>query len=293
MKPRQENILSDSMYSFHVNHAKLPFLDNPWHFHAAYELLYVIKSKGKRFVGDSIENFYAGDLVFMGPHLPHVWKNGQEYYQNNPEFRTETIVVQFKEDAFGDSFFNLSEMQSIQALFKIAKRGLKITGKTHEKIASDLFDLLKLNRVDRFCKLLQILDTLAKSADLTPLTSKSFEKVFYDPGSEKINKVFEYVANNFRKDIELNEVAKLINMSKPAFCRYFKQRSLKTFLEYLSEVRINYACKLLIEDRLSISEISHECGFNSHSYFNRQFRNIKKQTPKDYCKEHRLLSSTN
>lgn len=291
MKPKVENIISDSLHSFRVNHAKPAILDNPWHFHSDYELLYVIKSSGKRIVGDSIENFYPGDMVFMGSNLPHVWKNGAEYYQNNPEYEAETIVVQFKEESFGAGFFQLSEMSSIKTLLQMSKRGLKIEGHTHKVLAKELFQITKLNAVNRLSSLIKILDILSVSPDLTPITSKSFEKTYYDAGSEKINKVFEYVANNFRKNIQLNEVAVVASMSKTAFCRYFKSRSLKTFLEYLNEVRINYACKLLIENQLSISEIAFECGFNSPSYFNRQFKNAKNQTPKEYGKSLQALST--
>lgn len=290
MKPQVENIISDVMHSFRVNHAYLPLLDNPWHFHSDYELLYVIKSNGKRIVGDSIENFYEGDMVFMGPDLPHVWKNGDEYYQNNPEYSAETIVVQFKEASFGTDFFKLSEMRAIRSLLQLSKRGLKIEGATHKVLVEELHLITTLNAVNRLSSLMKILDILSVSSDLTPIATKSFEKMYYDSGSDKINKVFEYVATNFRNDIQLDEVAVVANMSKTAFCRYFKSRSTKTFLEYLNEVRINYACKLLIEDQLSISEIAFECGFNSSSYFNRQFKNVEKQTPKEYCKLHKRLN---
>ena len=112
---------------------------------------------------------------------------------------------------------------------------------------------------------------------------ESFEKAYDDSRSEKINAVFEYTANHFREDIQLLEVSEVANMSKTAFCRYFKAKSTKTFFEYLTDVRINYACRLLMEDKYSISEISYECGFNSPSYFTRKFKAVKKQTPKEYC----------
>lgn len=221
MKPQRENILSDSMHSFRVNHALLPFLDNPWHYHSDYELFYIIRSKGRRIVGDSIENFYKGDMVFMGPELPHVWKNGEEYYQDNPNFRAEAIVVQFKEDAFGKGFFKIPEMQSTKSLLNLSKRGLKIEGNTHKMLVEELKLILKLNPVNRINSLLKMLDILSNSEELTLIASKSFERIYYDSGSEKINKVFEYVANNFRSNIHLDDVAKVANMSKTVFCRYF------------------------------------------------------------------------
>lgn len=290
MKPLKENIQSDSMQSFRVKHTHLPFLDSPWHYHSDYELFYILKSNGKRIVGDSIESFKEGDMVFMGPNLPHIWKNGEAYYQNDPSVEAEAVVVQFKEGAFGEGFFQLPEMQAIKSLFKLAKRGLKIEGSTHKILAEELLLIPKLNSVNRFRSLMKMLDILSLSADLTPIATKSFEKVYFDSGSEKVNKVFEYVANNFRQNIKLDEIAVVANMSKTAFCRYFKLRSLKTFTEYLNEVRINYACKLLIENQLSISEIAFECGFNSPTYFTRQFKSVKKLTPKEYFKSHNILN---
>lgn len=282
MKPIKENIQSDLLHSFRVNYAKLPFLDSPWHFHSDFELFYNIKGNGKRFVGDSIENFYEGDMVLIGANLPHVWKNGKEYYQENPNYRAEAIVVQFKEDSFGDSFFQIPEMQSIKSLLENSKRGLRILGETHTHISSELYKLVNLEGVARFNKLIYVLDILSRSKELMPLATKSFERCIRADRADSINKVFEYVANSFRKDIQLIEVARVASMSKTAFCRFFKKRTSKTFFQYLNEVRVNYACKLLIEDRLSIAEISYECGFNSPSYFIRQFKNIKKQTPKGF-----------
>lgn len=283
MKPLKENIQSDLLHSFRVNYARLPFLDTPWHFHSDVELFYNVKGIGKRFVGDSIENFYEGDMVLLGANLPHVWKNGKEYYQNNPQLGVEAIVVQFKEDSFGESFFDIPEMLSVKALLVSSKRGLRIAGETHTHISSELYKLVNLEGVERFNKLIYILDIISRSSDLIPLATKSFEKLIRADRTDSINNVFEYVANNFRKDIQLIEVAKVANMSRTAFCRFFKQRTLKTFFQYLNEVRINYACKLLIEGKLSVAEISYECGFNSPSYFIRQFKNVKSETPKSFC----------
>ena len=269
------------MHSFRVKRTTLSYFDSPWHYHTDYELFFIIKSKGVRFVGDNIENFYPVDMVFMGPNLPHVWRNDDEYIKN-PNKNAEAIVMQFKEDAFGKGFFDLPEMQSIRILFNQSRRGLKITGATHERIAKELKQITKVEGVQRFTSLIDILYILATSSDLIPLTTESFEKIDINDESDKINQVFEFVTNEFKNDLELNEVAKIANMSKTAFCRYFKAKTTKTFFEYLTEVRINYASKLLLEDQYSISEISYKCGFNSPSYFNKQFKKVKKITPKEY-----------
>ena len=166
MKPIIENIISDNMHSFRVNRSVLANFDNPWHFHSAYELLFILKSNGKRYVGDSIDNFYEGDMVLMGPKLPHVWKNGEEYYQNNPKLTAQAIVVQFQDNSFGSGFFDLPEMHALKALLKLSRRGISITGETRNTIAKELYAILNQKGIERFLSLIRILHILSTSKDL-------------------------------------------------------------------------------------------------------------------------------
>ncbi len=285
MKPIEENICPDSLHSFRVNHTVLNYIDNPWHYHNDYELLYIVKGSGKRIIGDSIESFDAGDLVLLGPELPHVWKNDENYYKGIAELKSESIVIQFSEEMFGEAFLNLPEMVRVKKLMKLSARGLQIFGETHSRVIQKMWLMLGSKGLDRVITLLEMLKILSASDEMRPLASSSFAQVFYDTGSEKIRNVFAYVSENFRKDIQLDTAANIAHMSKTAFCRYFKMKTTKTFLEYLTEMRIGYACRLLAEGHMSVSQISYECGFNNPSYFNRKFKSVTGQTPLEYQKK--------
>ncbi len=290
MKPQKEILSANIMHSFRVKHTQLPFMDSPWHFHPDYELIYIIKGSGKRFVGDSIENFYPNDLILLGPNVPHIWKNDEKYYLGDKKLYAEVIVIQFKEDALGHDFFSLPEMKEVKKVLNLSKRGVKISGETQKNVKAAMWEAVETTGIKRIRILLNILDLLTNTNDLSLLTSRSFEKMNNESRSKRISKVFEHIAYNFQKKIELGQIAELANMSKTAFCRYFKLHTTKTFQEYLNEVRISYACKLLIEEKLSISQISLECGFNSPSYFNRQFKSIKKETPKSYYLKYKQIT---
>ncbi|MBI9063904.1 MAG: AraC family transcriptional regulator [Marinilabiliaceae bacterium] len=289
MKPQKEYLSANIMHSFRVKHTVLPFMDSLWHYHPDFELIYTVQGSGKRFVGDSIENFYPGDLVFLGANLPHVWKNDEMYHQGNKNLNAEVIVIQFKKEVFGAGFFLMPELNEINQLLVLSQRGIKITGETKERIVSEMWKILNLKGIRRISGLLTILDLMTRKQDQSLLISPSYKKVFNDGASEKLNKVFDYVATNFQSNIKLDEVADIASMSKTAFCRFFKSRTTKTFQEYLTDVRISYACELLMEADLNITQISEKCGFNSHSFFNRQFKALKGETPSAYSHRYRQI----
>jgi len=282
MKPLKEKLLSNLAHSFRVKHSVLPYLDSPWHYHDEYELFYIIKSSGKRFVGNSIDNFSEGDMVFMGPNLPHVWKNNGNFYDNLKKNNAEAIVIQFKENVFGKDFFSLPELKSINEFLQLSKRGLLINGSARNQAAPLIKQITHEEGIDRIITLLKILNILSGTSDIIPLASKSFEKIYFDDSGSRIDKVFAYVANNFDKEIKLEKAAKIAGMTETAFCRYFKQRTLKTFFQYLIEVRLSYACKLLIDREKTIGTISIECGFKNVSYFIKQFKKVYRETPAAY-----------
>jgi len=194
MKPFREKLLNNVMHSFRVKHTELPFMDSPWHNHSEYELILILKGKGKRIVGDSIDNFYPGDLVLVGPNLPHIWQNDDEYLEPKNNLYAEVIVIQFNHDAFGTEFFDLPELQAINRILNLAKRGILISGETQTLLVDMMWDSVKSSGVKRFSILLEILDVLSQSNDLKVLTTTAFEKAYSDYGTDKLNKVFEYIA---------------------------------------------------------------------------------------------------
>ncbi|TRX70239.1 AraC family transcriptional regulator [Carboxylicivirga sp. M1479] len=282
MKAQKEYLSANIMHSFRVKHTILPYMDSAWHYHPDYELIYMVKGKGKRFIGDSVDDFVAGDLVFMGPNLPHVYKSDEIHYQGNDDVQTEVIVIQFKHNVFGDVFFNLPELKDINKVLSNSLKGIKISGRTKDKVVSEMWRIVNLNGVMRISSLLNILHLLTDSEDLSTVIKGVYKKNFSDKNSEKLGKVFEYTLHNFKKNIQLDEIATIANMSKTAFCRFFKVKTTKTFHQYLTDIRIGHACELLIDSDLTMSQISNQCGFNSQSLFNRQFKAIKGETPREF-----------
>ena len=263
--------------------------DNPWHFHPEIELLYCIKGKGTNFVGNSIRGIEEGEILLFGKNLPHTRQRDTEYYRQHPEERPETVVVQFREDFLGAGFFGLDEFLPVRELLYKALRGLRFLGHTREVLASKLCDLTTLAGSRRLLGLLEVLDVMAHSAEFEYLNHAGYADTLFDKPLEKINKVYKYTIENFRNPIALSDIAALTNLSKPAFCRYFRQHTRKSYVRHLTEVRVGYACKLLSEGDLDISQVCYESGFNNLSNFHKQFRKIAGMTPNEYKNKTRLL----
>jgi len=281
-KPQLENIHADVLHSFRVKHSVLAHLDSPWHHHEAVELFYIHRGAGTRFVGDHIGPFGAGDLVLTGPHLPHVWKDEATLSENNVTPLVEAICVQFELSALGNGFFDLPEMNEVQSLLQAARRGLLVEGRARMTVVEHLWELVGAQGVRRIILLVKILNVLATARVCQPLSSEGFLALFDHEDSGRMNQVFHYLTEHFTRPLTLDEVAAVAHMSKTAFCRYFKTRTRKTFLEYLNEMRIGYACKLLVERDHSISEVAPTCGFHSVPYFSRQFKRVTGFAPGEY-----------
>jgi len=271
--------------SFAVQEFHSCYFDTPWHFHPEYEFVYILKSEGQRFIGESIDNFQKGDLVLLGPNLPHWYRNDAVYYENDTPLKAQSIVVQFTTDFLGESFLLLPEMFEIQRILLQARRGLALKGTLADKISKMVIEITKLSGMDRVLQLLSILNTISKSQEYDLLSNRG-PSLSVSTNDHRINKVYQYVMSNFTESITINDAALLIHMSPSTFCRYFKKRTRSTFTFFLNEIRIGYACKLLIEGGFSITEICYKSGFNNISYFNRQFKFRKNMTPQIYQQEY-------
>ena len=262
----------------------VPYFETPWHFHPEYEIVLVTESTGQRFVGEHIKEYQAGDLCLIGPNVPHLYRSDEEYYLPNCELRAKSIVIHFKDDFLGKDFFNVPEMKHVHALFEKSNRVLDIIGDSNQFISKKLREMFSENPTKRLLSLLEILDNLARSEEYDFLTSgNSFGTNIKD--SDRVNKVFEYVMKNFKEEIRLSEVADLVSMSETSFSRYFKSRTNKNFSDFLAQIRIAHACKLLVEDKMGITEICYESGFNNLSNFNRKFKELMNISPSIYQKE--------
>lgn len=282
MKPPLLKNIESPVMSVTIQNLYDPYFDPNWHFHPHYQLFTVLEGKGTRLVGDSIQSFEPGDTVFLGPDIPHLWRCEEPYFQPDSGMMTHGIVLYFQEGFLGKDFFDRPEFFPVKELLQHARRGLSYKGVTRELIRQELTRWPELNGFDRLIRLLQLLNTLAHSTDGEPLTSYGYVNNFKPSETERMQKVHNYILENFSKNIRLAEIASLAGMSEAAFCRYFKARANKTVTDFISEIRIGHACKLLVNQEWTIAQIAFESGFDTLSNFNRQFKKVTGKTPSGY-----------
>lgn len=278
MKPIFKKVESKSEEAFVAKIDKFSQFYNQWHFHPELELTHIVKGRGTRFIGDHIEYFEDGDLLLVGSNLPHVWKN-----QNEESELAVAQVVQFLPNFLGDEIMQKVEFKSIQNLLAKSANGIKIGGMTKLLVLESL-DLLFESKIplDRLIILVKILDLLGNSQELTPMSKSLFTVKVDKQNVDRLNQVIDFTITNFASKITLEDVASLSHMSVSNFCKYFKTRMKKTYVQYLTEVRIGMSCKLLIENKLSVHQIAFESGFINISNFNRAFKLTKETTPLAY-----------
>lgn len=287
MKPLLEKSIESLNQSFLVKKLQEPFFDPNWHFHPHYQLFTVIKGTGTRFIGDDIRHFEEGDTVFLGPNMPHLWRSDRNYFEKESQLQTEGIVVYFKEDFLGHDFFEKPEMFDIKSFLKNSERGLDLTGTLGAEMVSDLKELLGLTGFEGISKLLNILHKLSVTNDYQYISSSNYTNTHKISETERMRIVHEYVLKHFKENINLSTVASLSNMTEAAFCRYFKSRTNKTFSDFVKEIRIGNACKILQDENKSISQTCYESGYNTVSNFNNQFKSLKGVSPLQYQKLYR------
>lgn len=285
MKVALEKNIENPISSFTLLELKEPYFDPNWHFHPHYQLFTVLEGTGTRLIGDSIEHFEPGETVFLGPNMPHLWRSDKEYFQNNSDLNTHGIVLYFTESFFGNFLEEKPESRAIQQLLKNSYRGLSFRNKTKDYLINELKSINEKKGFDRIIGVLSILNKLSKSEEYNFITSISYRNSHKVSETERMQKVYDYVMQHFKHPIKLSEVSDIAAMSESAFCRYFKKRSNKTFSDFLAEIRIGNACKLIAESDLSINQICYESGFNTLSNFNRKFKEITHKTPSVYLKE--------
>lgn len=277
---------------FVVQYDNLNHFYDQLHHHPELQLIYILEGTGDLFIGDSITVFEPGNLFLFGSNQSHLLKSDPKYFQDNCTDMSRSISIFFKDNSLGDGFFDISETAVIKSLIDRADQGLHFAPDTAEEFGSRMKSLLDKTGFDRFLEILAILNDLAQRDEYKFLAGVSSSHPPTDKESERINNVINYILQHYKEDIELSTIAEIGNYSKAAFCRFFKQRTRKTFTEFLNEVRIAQACKLLRNTDLNISQVCFESGYNNVSNFNRQFKRITDTTPKDYAQKFEKLSSS-
>jgi len=282
IKPKFEKVpLTNS--SFLIKEEVFTYFDVPWHIHPEFELTYIQSGQGQRHIGNSIEDLEYEELMLIGPNLPHNWYGSRKTESRSKE-EISQIVIQFSIDFLGKDFFELPAFAKILQLLKRAPLGICFLGETRKVGGGKMRSILKMNGFEQTIELLNLLNQLSISQEYKSISCIGFGEILNEVDSSRMNKVYQYIMEHFKEPVSLNQIAAFSNMTPQAFCKYFKIRTKKTFSYFLNEVRISYACRLLMENNLSVLQICYESGFNNLSNFNRQFKGINKMTPVEYKK---------
>src|SRR5215216_1202103 len=285
MRPQLLKVSKGPDRSFSVRRDLVPHVNNRWHYHAEVELIHFKKGEGTQFIGDSIKRFKAGDVVMVGSNLPHYWRFDDAYFGENTRSVADIRVSHFNENFWGDQFLHLPENNNIKTILEKAKRGLQVTGKTRQRVAEILEQLLVAEGTHRIILLIEALSAIANCRQLVSLSSIGFKPDLVEVESDRINAIYEYSIKNFKRKIQLEEIADVANISPNSFCRYFKSRTRKTYSQFLIELRVGHACKLLIENNQCIKRLCYESGFNNFTSFHKYFKLITDKSPLTYQKE--------
>ncbi len=265
----------------HILCKEIPCLDSTWHYHPEYELLYISKSTGIRFVGDSVSHFSPGDLVLVGSNLPHLWRNDASYYAADSPNNVKTVVIKFRKDFLGEETFSYPEFSAINQMLKASKNGLYFDKKVSKKLHNDLIQIVDLHPAEQSIKLLSLLHQLSQSGSNAVLSSTDMRQYSTEP-SQRLDAVLKYISDHYDSSIYLQDVADIACMTTNSFCRFFKKMTNKSFTQFLNEVRVRNATRLLLEDHLSVSQVCYMVGYNSVTNFHKQFKQIMGSTPNHY-----------
>lgn len=288
MKPLLLKVFTDPTSSFGIRRNIMPEMYNQLHFHPEIEISCIEEGTGTLFTGETIHQYKAGDIIMIGSNIPHLWKcdssdEGQEVKQH-----TKVTVLHFEKHFWGPAFLELQENAYIKLLLERAGHGIALQGNTKHQVASLLSQMLHASGSGKIILLLNILNTIALSANLHFFTFN--KNIAENENSEQINNVLTYSRSNFSRRIELGEIAAIAYISPNSFCRFFKSRTNKTYSRFLIELRVNHACKLLKENRLNSKQVCCESGFNNFANFHKCFKQITGKSPVEYQKEFQSLS---
>ncbi|MFK5971691.1 MAG: AraC family transcriptional regulator [Flavobacteriaceae bacterium] len=277
-----EKIFVPTNHSFITR--KLPLSSNARiHSHKNFELNYITSGTGRRIVGDNISGFEKGDLVLLAPDLPHCW----ELLDTEKNREPTCVVTHFSENIITSDFFKMPELEKVVDLLKQANRGIRFKTDNDTEIRDILLEMSESEGLEYYIGLLKIFNSLLKIEDRDKLSNPMNQSSVFSKNIEKINKVYEYVFQNIQEGIRLEEASAVLNMAPSSFCRFFKKKTNLTFMEYVKNVRVGIAAKLLAETDKQITQICFESGYNNLANFNHYFKANMGKTPSDYRKNFR------
>ncbi|TXE10143.1 helix-turn-helix domain-containing protein [Seonamhaeicola algicola] len=258
-----------------------PCLDSAWHYHPEFELLYISKSSGIRFVGDNVSHFSSGELVLIGSYLPHLYRNDPAYYEKGGDLKVKTIVMKFTKNFMGEGTFDNPEFSEVAKLLDESKFGVLFDKSVSEKMHDEILEIVQLSKGEQSIRLLDFLYRLSQVEDKKALSSTDMRQ-FSTENPDRLDTVIKYISDNYMNTISLSDIANIACMTTNSFCRFFKKMTNKSFTEFLNEIRIRNAARMLVQENYPISEVCFLVGYKSIPNFNKQFKQIMGQTPKAY-----------
>ncbi len=280
MRPFIEKLTSEAQGSFISETFTTPQFEVPWHQHVEHELILFLEGHGTSYIGNYVGTFKPGDIFSLGSLLPHTFQ------KSSKELRTSALVIQFDSRIWGDNFLSLPECNALENFFDKSRKGLRITGDTCDKLAPMMKDVTRRTGFSKLTALFNCLELLVPGIDCMPLSTQEATG-FNLRNQERIDMVFRFTIDRFQEPVSLADVAAVAGMSVPAFCNYFRKTTKKTYIDFLHEIRLGYACRQLIDTAKPVQDICYESGFNTLANFNKQFIKLKGMTPSAYRKTFR------
>ena len=255
----------------------------PLHFHSEYEIIYIKKSTGTRFIGNNITRYEAGDILLIGSNLPHFLKSDEIYHSGNNDLRVKGTIIQFEKDFMYYALNNYPHFIKIKKLLHESQRGIYFNPSKAQKLQSLLEKIPLENGINQLLLFLEILKEMSETEHRKTISTTDFvNETIYD--TARIDKVISFLNKNYTRNVSLEEIASFAAMNAAAFCRYFKSKTGKSFKNYILDMRIGFACKLLLMEDISISQLSSKCGFETVSHFNKTFKKNTGYVPSLYRK---------
>jgi AraC-like DNA-binding protein len=285
MKPQLIDLDYTLTDTFMIKEIDAPFFSNTHHFHNDYEIVLVKESAGKRIIGDHVESFNDGDLVFVGPNLPHAWFNEKEYYEGNQNLCARSTVLYLRKPWLEQEVLRFPQTAKLRKLLEHSRRGVKVLGEARNRIGALASGIYAKKGFGKTVDLFRILQELSETDEYQLLTSSNYLNSYNENDTDRLNHVYEYVMKNFSTEIRLEAAAGVANMSVNAFCRYFKKQTQKNFFWFVNEIRIGHACRLLQKKDVSVAQVCFESGFQSMTNFNKFFKRITGKSPTDYRRD--------
>jgi AraC-like DNA-binding protein len=282
MKELLEQIKLNPEESFYIGIFQDHIDQSAWHYHQEFELSFITEGTGRRIVGDSVEAFCPGDLIFIGPRIPHVWFSDTPSLKQHSGRTLESVYLLFNSRILPDGLTTLPEFKFVNKAIHYSERGIRITGETLNQVSKIMLQLPYLSNFKRLMLFYEIMDMIGRSDSFAFLASADYVKTRFQTSNFRVKSIHEFLMKNYREEITLEQIAEVVHMAPASASRFFKASTGLSLFEYLNKVKIDLARQLLLNTDMSVIDISYDSGFRNLSHFNKQFRKFNGTTPSHF-----------